>query len=175
MCGIETDFFLPSGSDLTFFFFIGIKIDFGFVCGPRCLRFNYRSQMTWFIAWGSKLTWFLCAVRKLLVFGVGIDWLSVCADGRNPLGFCILSENHVVLVWSSSFTSFSCGCSKMTWFQCGDRNPLGFGVGTEYGLVLVFGWNLTWFMWGIEIDLVWVYLSKWTWFWRRGIKIDLIL
>ena len=100
----------------------------------------YESKLT-FLAWGAKLTSFLSAGRKPLLFGVGIDWLSFCAGDRNWIGFSVLAENHLALVWASKLTSLLCGWSKLalfhcrgwnlTWFQSRCRNWLGFDVGVE--------------------------------------------
>ena len=144
-------------------FSVEIEIDF-FLCGSRnrlrfCVRveswlvFIYGSKLTWFLAWGSKLTWFLCTGGKRLVFSVGIAWHSFFAGGRHWLGFCMLAESQLVLMWAWNLTSFLCGWSKLTWlnyrgsnltwFQCRDRNRIGFGVGVENDLALVFGSKLS--------------------------------
>ena len=99
------------------------------------------------------------------------------------LGFFILAENHLVLVWRSNLTSFLCEWSKLTWFQCRDRNWLRFGVGVENDLVFIFGSKLPWFQHGdrnwlvfsaaIGVDLV--YVGDWTWLdIYIGISMDLI-
>ena len=113
-------------------FIVGIEIDL-FLCGGQNRhRFSLRaenylviiyiSELTWFLAWGSKLTWFSCAGRKWLALIVGIDWVSFRAGGRNWLDFYMLAENQLVLEWASNLTSFLSGWSKMTWFYCGVSN-----------------------------------------------------
>ena len=145
MCGIEIDLVLASGSNLTCF-----------LCGcqnrhrvcmraENCLVLIYRSKLTWFWAWGAKLTWFLCVGRKWLVFGVGIDWVSLCA-----------------------------GWSKLTWFLYAGWKSPGFSViieldfvsvrVVEINLISLWGSNLTWFSAGIGIDLVLMWGSKIAWF-----------
>ena len=78
------DLVLALGSNLTCFR-AAVKIDFGFVCGPK-------STLFWFM----DRNWLCFRVRaaKWLVFSVGIDWLSFCAGGQNWLGFCMLVENN---------------------------------------------------------------------------------
>ena len=184
MCGIEIDLALESGSNLTCFLCGGQNRLRFCVRAENCLVLIYGSNLTCFLAWGSELTWFLCAGRKWLVFGVGIDWPSLCAGGRNWLGFCMLAENHLVLVWTSNLTCFFCvggpidlisllGIeldlmsaygSELTWFLCGGRKWLGLSVCIEIDLVYV--GDRTWvnFSLAIGIDLALVWGSKKTWF-----------
>ena len=121
-------------------FNVGIEIELVFV-RVSTLTFFVCVEKYLVLVYGSKLAWFWCAGRKRLVFSVGIDWLSCYAGGRNWLGFCMLAEYHLILVWASNLTSFlylwskltcfHCGGRNLTWFHCRDRNWLGFDVGVE--------------------------------------------
>ena len=113
-----------------------------------------------------------------------IDWFIFRVGGRNRIGFGMRAENHLFSVWASNLTSFLCGRSKLTSFQCWDWNWLGVCVGIEIDSVCVLGSKMTWFWcldrnWrgfsvGIEMDLFFVQgselilfllMSKLTWFW----------
>ena len=126
-------------------FSVGIELDFFFVRGSKstsilCVGRNYLV-----LIYGSKLNWFLCASRRWLVFSVRIDWLSFCAGGRNLLDFCMLADNHLVLVWASNLTSFCVGGRNWLDFILGDQTWLDFIAGIGIGLVLLWGSKTTWF------------------------------
>ena len=88
----------------------------------------------------------------------------------------MIAENHLFSAWAWKLTSALCGCSKLTWFQCGYRIWLDFRVGM-YLIWLLRGWSkLTCFLeagrkslvfsvsvlialipvWAIELYLIWV-------------------
>ena len=88
----------------------------------------------------------------------------------------MIAENHLFSAWAWKLTSALCGCSKLTWVQCGYRIWLDFRVGM-YLIWLLRGWSkLTCFLeagrkslvfsvsvlialipvWAIELYLIWV-------------------
>ena len=102
-------FFVWAGWRLTWFYrrdrtwlvyCAGVKIDFGFVCGPK---------LSWFSFIGRNWLGFCVRAVNDLFLVVGIDWPSFYAGGRVWLGFCMPAENHLVLVSSSNMTSFCLG------------------------------------------------------------------
>ena len=127
------------GSELRLFFVRGSKSISVWCAGRKLLGVNLWIEIDFVFSVGIDIDLVLSAGRRWLVFCVGIDWLSFCAGGRNLVGVCKLAENESVLVWASNLTSFLCGWSELTWFQCRDRIWLGFGVGVGNDLVLVLG------------------------------------
>ena len=139
-------------------FSVGIDIDLVFcVWGENDLISVWRLIDFFSCGW-SKLTGFLCPGRKLLSFVSALKWF-----------LCGWSE----LTWCQ------CGRSGFTWFQFRDRNWLGFCVAVGNDLVLVSGSKLfvsghqNWFDFrlGIEIALISVLRSKWTWILGGGSKL----
>ena len=125
--GIEIDFILESGSKLTSFqwwgrnplgFYVrdrnwlsfylghwnwlvfagGSKSTSVFVCGPNWLVFSLWIEIDLVFSVGIEIVWVFVCRPNWLVFSVGIDWVNTCAGGWNWPVFCMLAENHLVLV-----------------------------------------------------------------------------
>ena len=135
--------------------------------------FSVEIKLIWLLCRWYKLTCYMYAGRRSLVFKmsmeiefvfvwvvqidlisvgeIGFDLISVKA--LNWLGFVVGVENDGFGLWIEINLVLVRG-SKLACFLCGDRSWLVFSVGSRNDVVLVFGSKLTWFMWGIEIDLI---------------------
>ena len=178
-------------------FWLGIEIDSVLVSVPNLIFFVPGSKSTLFLCGGRKLPnfseWikinfaFVCG-PKISHFRVEVDWLSVCAAGRELLGFGMRAKKHLVLVWASKWTWYLCGYAKLIWFQCGGwnldlipvqrinwfdccvggRNWLDFGLVDRNWLDFSVEIRIDLYFFAVESDLLIVSGTKWTSFFMSG-------
>ena len=140
------------------------------VGGRNGLGFWTRGENDSLLVWAWKLTYifgdgqnwldFSVGDRSWLGSSVGLNWFGCCLGGRNWLVTCMLTENHIFLVWTWKWLGFCVGGSKLTWFQCVGSNLTSSQCRDELDWVVV---------WVVEIDVVLERGAKITCFeWEHG-------